>query len=182
VEQLLRQAQPIVLSLFRMVVGLLFACHGLKSLFGLFQGVDGHGSTLSPVNWPGGYAADIQFLAGASVMLGVLTRPAALIASGSMAYAYFDVHLPTGFWPIADHGEPAVMFCWAFFLLAFTGPGSLRILQRRTPTWQADDNRRTDGRPHRERARERDAANADGRLRSRAGTQSWEHSLNRESS
>jgi putative oxidoreductase len=127
VEQLVRQAQPVVLSLFRIVVGLLFACHGLKSLFGLFQGIDGHGPTLSPVNWPGGCAADIQLLAGISVMLGLLTRPAALIASGSMAYAYFEVHLPTGFWPIADHGEPAVMFCWAFFLLVFTGPGSLTV-------------------------------------------------------
>lgn len=133
---LLADSAPVVLSLFRVVVGLLFLCHGLKSLFGLFHGVDGHGSTISPAAWPGGFAADIQLLTGALVMLGLLTRPAALLASGSMAYAYFDVHLPTGFWPIADHGEPAVMFAWAFFLLAFTGPGPLavdRLISRQRP-------------------------------------------------
>jgi putative oxidoreductase len=127
VPDLLAAAQPVVLSLFRVVVGLLFLCHGLKSLFGVFGGVDGHGSTLSPTLWPGGCAADIQLITGALVMLGLLTRPAALIASGSMAYAYFSVHLPTGFWPIADHGEPAVLFCWAFFLLVFAGPGPLSL-------------------------------------------------------
>ena len=120
-------AAPLVLSLFRIVVAALFLCHGLKSLTGVFGGVDGHGSSLSPTLWPGGWAADIQVVSGTLVMLGLLTRPAALLASGSMAYAYFEVHLPTGFWPVTDHGEPAVLFCWAFFLLAFTGAGPLSL-------------------------------------------------------
>jgi putative oxidoreductase len=134
--------QPVVLSLYRIVVGLLFFCHGLSSLFGVFGGVDKHGATISATLWPGGFAADIQLVAGALVMVGLATRPAALVASGSMAYAYFRVHLPQGFWPITDHGELAVLFCWAMLLLAVCGPGPLsvdrlvarRFARRRSPT------------------------------------------------
>jgi putative oxidoreductase len=123
----LATAQPVVLSLFRIVIGLLFFCHGLMSLFGVFGGVDARGGTLSATLWPGGYAADIQLVAGALVMVGLLTRLAALIGSGSMAYAYFDVHFPHGFWPIHNHGELAALYCWALFLLVFTGPGPLSL-------------------------------------------------------
>jgi putative oxidoreductase len=52
---------------------------------------------------------------------------AAFVASGSMAYAYFHVHFPHGWLPIENHGEPAAMFCWAFFLLVFTGSGAFAL-------------------------------------------------------
>jgi putative oxidoreductase len=57
------------------------------------------------------------------VALGLFTRPAALICSGSMAYAYFTVHQPTGLLPIDNNGEPSALFAWIFLLLAVFGPG-----------------------------------------------------------
>ncbi|MBZ4322141.1 DoxX family protein [Streptomyces huiliensis] len=121
-------ARPYVLSLFRIVVGLLFACHGAASLFGILGGAAGtKGGTIDAGTWPGWYAAVIQLVCGVLVMLGIGTRGAALIASGSMAYAYFDVHQKLAFWPIQNGGEASVMFCWAFLLLVFTGPGPLAL-------------------------------------------------------
>lgn len=123
-------AQPYVLSVFRIVVGLLFACHGVASLFGVL----GTTPSVSPTDWPHGYAALIQLIGGVLVVLGLATRPAALISSGSMAYAYFDVHQGHALLPIENHGEPAAMFCWSMLLLVFTGPGAIaldRLVARR---------------------------------------------------
>ncbi|MEU8619670.1 DoxX family protein [Streptomyces sp. NPDC048623] len=123
----LNQAQPYTLGLFRIVIGLLFACHGAASLFGWIGGADGSGGTLPGGTWPGWYAAVIQLVAGGLVLLGLGTRGAALIASGSMAYAYFDVHQSMELFPLRNGGEPAALFCWAFLLLVFTGPGALAL-------------------------------------------------------
>ncbi|MEU8545686.1 DoxX family protein [Streptomyces roseoverticillatus] len=128
-------ARPYVLSAFRVVIGLLFACHGIASLFGVLGGAAGtHGGTVPAGTWPNWYAAVIQVVAGLLVLLGAGTRSAALIASGSMAYAYFDVHQSTALWPIQNGGELPVVFCWGFLLLVFTGPGALsldRLFSRR---------------------------------------------------
>ncbi len=121
-------ARPYVLSLFRIVVGLLFACHGAASLFGVLGGAPGsNGGTVPAGTWPGWYAAVIQLVAGVLVLLGVGSRSAAFIASGSMAYAYFDVHQSMALWPLQNGGEASAMFCWAFLLLVFTGPGALSV-------------------------------------------------------
>ncbi|MCC8482854.1 DoxX family protein [Streptomyces globisporus] len=118
----LNQAQPYVLSLFRFVVGLLFAFHGAASLFGVLGGNQAETGA-----WPGWYAALIQLVCGSLVALGLGTRAAAFLASGSMAYAYFKVHQPEAFLPLQNGGEPSAMFCWAFLLLVFTGPGSVAL-------------------------------------------------------
>ncbi|CAK7285023.1 MULTISPECIES: DoxX family protein [Streptomyces] len=132
----LHSAQPYALGLFRVVVGLLFTAHGAASLFGVLGGAMGtNGGTIAAGTWPGWYAAVIQLVAGALVLIGLGTRGAALIASGSMAFAYFDIHQQHALWPIQNGGEPAVMFCWAFLLLVFTGSGAFgvdRLLVRRT--------------------------------------------------
>ncbi|MGW1405007.1 DoxX family protein [Streptomyces sp. NPDC002403] len=122
----LNQAQPYALGLFRIVIGLFFACHGAASLFGILGGAMNGGSI--PVGtWPGWYAAVIQLVGGILVMLGLGTRLAALICSGSMAYAYFKVHQPEALFPLQNGGEPSAVFCWAFLLLVFTGPGALAL-------------------------------------------------------
>ncbi|MFB7749387.1 DoxX family protein, partial [Streptomyces sp. NPDC056121] len=120
----LNSAQPYALGLFRIIVGLLFACHGAASLFGVLGGAMG-GGTVPTGTWPGWYAAVIQLVGGALVALGLGTRAAAFIASGSMAYAYFKVHQPEALWPLQNGGEPSAMFCWAMLLLVFTGSGAL---------------------------------------------------------
>lgn len=121
---LTERTTPYALSLFRIVIGLLFACHGAASLFGVLGGAMGNGSTFAVGAWPHWYAAAIQFVGGALVMLGLGTRAAAFLSSGSMAYAYFSAHQGTALWPIQNGGELSVMFCWAFLLLVFTGPGT----------------------------------------------------------
>ncbi|MFI8994952.1 DoxX family protein [Streptomyces sp. NPDC053542] len=118
------RARPHATALFRIVTGLLFACHGASSLFGVLGGAMGQGGTVPAGTWPGWYAAVIQLVGGLLVLLGLGTRTAALISSGSMAYAYFAVHQGEALWPIQNGGEPSAMFCWAFLLLVFTGPGA----------------------------------------------------------
>ncbi|SCL20719.1 putative oxidoreductase [Micromonospora nigra] len=115
------------LSLFRAVIGLLFLCHGLASLFGVLGGNRGTGEPVPLGQWPGWWAALIQAVCGALVLAGLLTRPAALVASGSMAYAYFVVHQPDALLPLRNGGELAALFCWSFLLVAALGPGPWAI-------------------------------------------------------
>lgn len=118
----LNSAQPYAIGLFRIVVGLLFACHGANTLFGTFGG-----ETVETGTWPGWFAAVIELVGGSLVLLGLGTRAAAFISSGAMAYAYFKVHQPQALWPIENSGEGAVMYCWAMFLLIFTGSGAFGL-------------------------------------------------------
>ncbi|MEV6347550.1 DoxX family protein [Actinoplanes sp. NPDC051851] len=122
--------------LFRIVIGLLFACHGLSSLFGLFGGSRGTGEPVPVGTWPGWYAALIQLVCGLLVLAGLVTRPAAILASGSMAYAYFVVHQPNGLLPIENGGVAPALYSWSFLIIAAFGAGSWSldalIGQRRT--------------------------------------------------
>ncbi|MDT0529639.1 DoxX family protein [Micromonospora sp. DSM 115977] len=115
------------LSLFRAVVGLLFLCHGLASLLGVLGGSRGTGEAVPLGEWPGWWAALIQAVCGGLVLVGLLTRAAALLASGSMAYAYFVVHQPDALLPLRNGGELAVLFCWSFLLIAVFGPGAWAV-------------------------------------------------------
>lgn len=124
----LNQAQPYALGLFRAVIGLLFACHGAATLFDVLGGPVG-GKTPEIGSWPGWYAAVIQLVCGVLVLFGLGTRFAALVASGSMAYAYFKVHQPEGLFPLQNGGGMAAIYCWAFLLLVFTGPGAVALDQ-----------------------------------------------------
>ena len=106
----------------RVVSGFLFACHGAQG-FGGVDGVDGQGTGVPFGSWPGWWASVLELVAGVLVCLGLATRPAALLCSGAMAYAYFTVHQPTGLLPLQNLGEPAALYAWIFLLLAFAGPG-----------------------------------------------------------
>ncbi|OBK32067.1 hypothetical protein A5658_17150 [Mycobacterium sp. 1245111.1] len=125
-EARLNSSLPIALSVFRAIFGLLFLTHGLSGVIG--WPAAGH---VAPVGqWPDFYAAWIELVTGALIALGLFTRAAAFLASGEMAFAYFTAHLPHGFWPINNHGEDAVMFCFAFLLLIFTGGGAYALESR----------------------------------------------------
>lgn len=140
----LNRAQPYALGLFRAVIGFLFACHGAASLFGVLGGAMG-GGTVPSGTWPGWYAAVIQLVGGTLVALGLGTRIAALVASGSMAYAYFKVHQPESLFPLQNGGEASAVFCWAFLLLVFTGPGAVavdRLFSSRTGAAREDQRPR----------------------------------------
>jgi putative oxidoreductase len=120
-------------SAFRVVVSFLFVCHGLQG-FGLFGGVDGAGTAVPFGMWPFWYAGVLEVVAGALVLLGVYTRPAAVLCSGAMAFAYFTVHQKLALLPLQNMGEPAALYCWIFLLIAVLGPGSYTlasVLRRR---------------------------------------------------
>jgi putative oxidoreductase len=123
----IREFHGHITSLYRAVLGLLFACHGAASLFGIFGGAAGHGGTLSPLHWPNGTAALIQLVGGVLVLVGLATRVSAVICSGSMAYAYFTVHVHHGLFPIENGGELAALFSWSLLMIAILGPGPLSL-------------------------------------------------------
>lgn len=125
--------QSLTLGATRVVVSFLFLCHGAMGLFGAFGGVDGQGGTVEPLSWPGWWGSVIHLVAGALVLVGLWTRPAALLSSGAMAYAYFTVHQPVALFPIPNGGEPAALFSWIFLLIAVLGPGAFALdaLRRR---------------------------------------------------
>ncbi|MEV0825144.1 DoxX family protein [Nonomuraea rubra] len=127
VETLLKQ-QGLFLACYRFVTGLLFACHGAATLFNVLGGPAGPAPAF--MQWPGWWAAVIELVAGTLVVLGVAARAAAVLCSGTMAYAYFVVHQPQALFPIENGGEKAALFCWAFLLIAVLGPGRWALSAR----------------------------------------------------
>ncbi|MEC3977110.1 DoxX family protein [Amycolatopsis sp. H20-H5] len=112
------------IAAFRVVIGFLFFWHGASTLFA----IPASGKAIPDFGaWPGWWAAAIQLTGGALVALGLGTRVAALLGSGSMAYAYFVVHQPKALLPIANGGEASALFCWALLLIAITGPGAYAL-------------------------------------------------------
>ncbi|WP_303977702.1 DoxX family protein [Dongia mobilis] len=109
---------PRVLSLVRIVSGLIFMAHGTgKHLNFPPLGMD------MPATSPGAIAGWIELIAGALIALGLFTRPAAFIASGTMAAAYFMAHAPSSFFPVLNQGDAAILYCFIFFYFVFAGPG-----------------------------------------------------------
>jgi putative oxidoreductase len=129
-----------VLSAFRIIFGLLFTLHGSIKLFGWPLG-----EAVPTGTWPAWWAGLIEFVLGIMITVGFFTRIAAFIASGEMAVAYFWQHWPplkgggmASFWPFdaqlgGNGGELAILFCFAFLLIATTGAGTLSADARRRP-------------------------------------------------
>jgi putative oxidoreductase len=111
---------PYAYAIMRIIVGLLFACHGAQKVFGWFGGVGGQPVPLASLF---GVAGMIELVLGFLIAIGFLTGYAAFIASGEMAVAYFMAHYPKSFWPIENGGEPAVLFCFIFLYMATQGSG-----------------------------------------------------------
>lgn len=123
------------IGVFRIVVGFLFATHGAAALFGVL-GTEQAGLFV----WPSWWASLIQAVGGALVMIGLGTRYAALLCSGSMAFAYFTVHQSGALLPVQNGGEKAALFCFAFLLIAVLGNGAWSVeqaAQARTAPQQA---------------------------------------------
>ena len=107
-------------ALLRIVTGYLFLLHGSAKLLG-FPHVASfdHVSLASLI----GVAGLLELVGGALVMVGLFVRPVAFILSGEMAVGYFMAHAPQSFFPLLNHGDGAILYCFVFLYLVFAGPG-----------------------------------------------------------
>ena len=116
------QWTPRLLSILRIITGLLFMEHGAQKLFGI-------PTPMGPLPTLIMVAGVLEFFGGLLILLGLFTRPVAFILAGEMAVAYFMGHafttnVPAGFlWPTVNKGEPAVLYCFIFLYLAVAGGG-----------------------------------------------------------
>ena len=116
----LSKYQPQLLALLRIVAGLLFLEHGTMKLLHFPTSMPMPAGTMGMVLMTAGA---IELVGGALVTIGWFTRIAAFIMSGEMAFAYFIGHAPHSFFPLVNHGESAVLFCFVFLYFVFAGPG-----------------------------------------------------------
>lgn len=120
----LSRYSPHLLALLRVFAGLLFLAHGLVKLFGFPAGAQ---PGQVPLFGLMGAGAVIELVTGTLIMLGLFTRPAAFIAAGQMAVAYWMFHAPSGFYPILNQGELAILYCFVFLYIAAAGPGAFSL-------------------------------------------------------
>jgi putative oxidoreductase len=121
--------QPQLLALLRIVAGVLFLAHGLVKLYGFPAGAEPGPVPLMSLF---GVGAVIELVTGTLLVLGLFTRPAAFLASGQMAVAYWMFHAPSGAYPILNGGELAALYSFLFLYFAAAGPGAFSLDGRRT--------------------------------------------------
>ena len=109
------------LGVLRIVTALLFIAHGTQKLFGFPVPAMGPTEGLMLV------AGLLEVVGGLAVLVGFFTRPVSFVLSGMMAVAYFLAHMPANFFPQANGGDAAVLFCFVFLYLVFAGPGAWSI-------------------------------------------------------
>ena len=122
----MHRSAPLLLSLLRIMAAASFFTHGTMKLF----------SWPAPFEYPMNpllYVAGImEVVGGLLLIVGLLSRPVAFLLSGLMAFAYFIAHADGGFFPVLNHGEAAMLYCFIFLYIAFAGGGPWS-LHRRLP-------------------------------------------------
>ena len=113
---------PQALALLRIITALLFLAHGTQKLFNFPATAE-----FAPASGLMLAAAIIEIIAGILIAVGFFTRPAAFVASGTMAAAYWMVHAPMGALPVNNFGDAAVLFCFVFLYLVLAGPGAWSV-------------------------------------------------------
>jgi putative oxidoreductase len=121
-----------LLSILRIMTGLLFLAHGTSKLF-RFPVVQYYPEGAELFSFLG-LIGVLELVGGLLTVLGLFTRLTAFVMSGFMAVAYFWSHAPQGFHPINNGGELAIMFCFVFLYLAAAGPGPWSIDAQRSAT------------------------------------------------
>jgi putative oxidoreductase len=119
---------PRALAALRIVAGLLFLAHGVVKLFGFPEGAQPGEVEIASLM---GVGAIIELVTGVLLVLGLFTRPAAFIASGQMAVAYWMFHFSaTNPYPAANGGDAAILFCFVFLYIFTAGPGAWSLDKR----------------------------------------------------
>jgi putative oxidoreductase len=111
---------PVLLSILRIVAALIFLEHGAQKLLGFPPG-----STMpQPAVWSEiWFAGLIELVPGTLIALGLFTRPAAFLAAGEMAFAYWIGHAPRNFFPVNNMGDAAILYCFVFLYISAAGAG-----------------------------------------------------------
>jgi putative oxidoreductase len=135
--------EPRMLSILRIVVGLLYMEHGLAKVVG-FPLQPNHKAyelfTLNP-----GIQGLLELVGGLLLALGLFTRTVAFILAGNMAVAYFMAHAPRGFFPLLNGGELAIVYCFVFLYLWVAGGGEWSLDRLRAPASASRGIARTGG-------------------------------------
>ena len=121
---------PAAHALLRIGAGLLYMQHGAQKLFGMFGGMGPNGGGVTLLSEMG-LAGVLEFFGGLLIVLGLLTRPVALVLACEMLVAYFQAHFPRGAWPIQNKGELPLLFMLIWLFLAGNGPGPASVDARR---------------------------------------------------
>jgi len=129
-DRLMAKWQPVALSLFRFITGLLLFQYGVAKLF-KFPPVPMFAKVELMSLY--GAAGTLELILGGLLLLGLFTRLVAFILAGEMAFAYFIGHFPRGFLPLINNGTAAILFCFACLYLSTAGGGpySLDATMRR---------------------------------------------------
>jgi putative oxidoreductase len=127
-EEFCAKWQPQVLSILRIVTGLLFLEHGTGKYLDF-----PHLPQVPPTWSMAGVSGMLELAGGILMVIGLFSRPVAFLLSGNMAIAYFYAHQPRAFFPMLNAGEPAILFSFIFLYLFFAGPGpwSLDAMMKR---------------------------------------------------
>jgi len=120
--------RPQLLSILRIVTALLFLEHATAKLFGFPASQMPSAAAFSAFWWIG----VLELVGSLMLILGFQTRIAAFVLSGEMAVAYFVAIMPQSFFPLQNHGEGAILFCFIFLYIAAAGPGAWAIDGRRS--------------------------------------------------
>ncbi len=115
---------PYLLAALRVVAGVLFLAHGVVKLFGFPPGAAPGQQPLLSLFGAGGV---IELVTGSLLVLGLFSRPAAFLASGEMAVAYWMIHASRGPFPAANGGDAAILFCFIFLYVVVAGPGAFSL-------------------------------------------------------
>jgi putative oxidoreductase len=114
-----------MLSILRIVAGIIFVSYGTMKLFGYPPSP----TPIGPIdlNSQLGIAGMLEVVGGLAIVFGLLTRPVAFVLCGEMAVAYFQAHFPRSPLPTVNNGVPAVLYCVLFLYFAFAGAGAWSI-------------------------------------------------------
>ena len=134
-KRLLSTWSPRILSVMRIVTGLLFMQHGGQKLLGFPAPARSEFDFFSM----SGVAGSLELFGGMLIIIGLFTRPTSFVLSGLMAFAYFIAHAPQSFWPILNGGELAAMYCFVFLYLSIAGAGEWSIDQIRAGRRQSSN-------------------------------------------
>lgn len=119
--------RPQALAALRIMAALLFIEHGTQKFFNFPPAEQPFGDLMNLM----GVAGTLEVVGGILILLGLFTRPAAFVLCGFMAVAYFMAHAPQSFFPVNNHGDAAILFCFVFLYLTVAGPGAFALDNRR---------------------------------------------------